>query len=200
MSPGADSNNIDIGYSYGGGESDTIRIGSTQTETFVAGIAGTSVTGGDAVVVSSAGQLGIVTSSARYKHDIHDMGPASDGLLKLRPVTFRYNDDPQATRQYGLVAEEVARLYPELVGHGADGKPQTVRYLELTSMLLAELQSQARRHQVQGEEIRYLDHQNKAQAALNQRLSTEIAQLQGMFEQLMATRRKGRSTAATFNH
>ena len=87
------------------------------------------------VVVSSAGQLGIATSSARYKHDIRGIGGASQGLLKLRPVTFRYNNDPTGTRQYGLVAEEVAKVYPELVAYGPDGKVQTVRYSVLSAML-----------------------------------------------------------------
>ena len=65
--------------------------------------------------VTSTGQLGIVMSSARYKHDIRDMGDKSSALLKLRPVSFRYNNDPTNTLQYGLVAEEVAKVYPELV-------------------------------------------------------------------------------------
>ena len=96
-------------------ESNTIRIGTqgTQTKAFVAGIFGSGVTGtAAAVVVSNTGQLGIVTSSARYKRDIHNMDAASSNLMKLRPVTFRYKDDPTGGRQYGLIAEEVARVYP----------------------------------------------------------------------------------------
>ena len=71
---------------------------------------------GDALVVSGGGKLGIVMSSARYKHDIRDMGAKSADLLKLRPVTSVYKNDQTGTLQYGLVAEEVARVYPELVG------------------------------------------------------------------------------------
>jgi Chaperone of endosialidase len=147
-------------------------------------------------VVSQIGKLGIVMSSARYKHDIHDMGPDSDALLKLRPVSFRYNNDPQGIRQYGLVAEEVAGLYPELVSYGSDGKPQTVRYLELTSMLLNELQKEAKRNQRQAEEILHLNEQAKAQASRNQRLSTEVAHLESMFQQVLASQREGHSLAA----
>ena len=79
-----------------------------RTATYIAGIFGSSVTG-DAVTVSSSGQLGIVMSSARYKRDIHDMDATSSNLMKLRPVTFRYKDDPAGTLQYGLVAEEVEK-------------------------------------------------------------------------------------------
>ena len=97
---------------------------------------------GDAVLVSSTGQLGMMMSSARYKRDIHDMDEASSNLMKLRPVTFRYKDDPQGIKQYGLVAEEVARVYPELVSYD-HGKVESVHYLTLTAMLLNELQKQA---------------------------------------------------------
>ena len=136
-------NNIDIGNPGVAAESSTIRIGTpgTQTMAFIAGISNSSVIG-TALVVSSSGQLGIEMSSARFKRDVHDMGATSDGVMKLRPVTFHYKQDPQGERQYGLIAEEVARLYPELVSYGPDGKPQTVRYLELTAMLLNELQKQ----------------------------------------------------------
>jgi hypothetical protein len=86
------------------------------------------------VVVSSGGQLGIVMSSARYKSEIRDMADSSARLIQLPPVTFHYKGDQTGTIQYGLVAEEVARVYPELVTYGADGKVQTVRYSELTGM------------------------------------------------------------------
>ncbi len=121
------SNNIDIGNVGVAAESNKIRIGTqgTQTATYIAGIYPTVVSG-DAVVVSTTGQLGIVMSSARYKRDIHDMDAASSNLMKLRPVTFRYKNDPAGTLQYGLVAEEVAKLYPDLVSYGPDGKIETV--------------------------------------------------------------------------
>ena len=107
-------------------------------------------------MVSSTGQLGVATSSARYKRDIRDMGSASAGLMRLRPVTFRYKDDPSGTLQYGLVAEEVARVYPELVTRGLDGKLQSVRYLEVTTLLLNEVQKQTKQLQTQTQETREL--------------------------------------------
>jgi hypothetical protein len=91
-------------------------------------------------MVSNTGQLGIVISSARYKRDIRDMGSSSEALMKLRPVTFRYRNDPSQQRQYGLVAEEVARVYPDLISRDAVGKVVTVHYHELVPMLLNEIQ------------------------------------------------------------
>ena len=137
------SDNIYLGAESAVSESNTMRLGQTQTHTFVAGIAGHPLIGSQ-VVVTPAGQLGIVASSARFKRDIHAMGEGSQGLLQLRPVTFRYKQDPQATRQYGLIAEEVAKVYPELVTWGPDGKVASVQYHELIPMLLNELQRQQR--------------------------------------------------------
>ncbi len=138
------SNNIDISNPGVAAEAGRIRIGvqGVQTAAFIAGIRGVAVTGGLPVEVASTGQLGIAMSSARYKHDIRNLGGASANLLKLRPVSFRYNNDPSDAVQYGLVAEEVAKVYPELVAYGTDGKPMTVRYSMLSAMLLNELQKQ----------------------------------------------------------
>ena len=139
------SNNIEIGNLGTSKDSDTIRIGTkgTQKVTFIAGISSTAVTGAD-VVVDSAGQLGVAPSSARFKRDIHDMGDRSQRLMQLRPVTFRYKQDPQGQRQYGLIAEEVAKVFPELVVRGDKGEVESVQYRELIPMLLNELQHQQR--------------------------------------------------------
>jgi hypothetical protein len=178
------SGNIDIGsYFSQFDESDTIRIGNSvsgppvQNTTFIAGISGTPVTG-DVVEVNSLGQLGIATSSARYKHDIRDMGGASGGLMKLRPVTFRYKNDPSGTLEYGLVAEEVQRVYPNLVTHGPDGKLQSVRYLELTALLLNELQKQAAKVAAQQRAIDALKQQNASLNRLSERLAVLEHQVQ----------------------
>ena len=151
------SDNIAIGNVGSAAESKTIRIGSldTQTATFIAGIHGSVVTGID-VVVNSSGQLGHVMSSARFKHDIRDLGEASSNLMNLRPVSFRYNFDPAETVQYGLVAEEVAKIYPELVAYDSDGKALTVRYAMLGAMLLNELQKQVRESDRQARQIERL--------------------------------------------
>ncbi len=137
------SSNIYIG-SYAGvdGESQTIRLGQfgTQTSTFIAGISGITISGGAAVYVNSSGQLGTLTSSARYKGEIKPMEKASEAILALKPVTFRYKKelDPDRVPQFGLVAEDVAKVNPALVLPDKEGKPYTVRYEAINAMLLNE--------------------------------------------------------------
>jgi len=127
-------------------ESNTIRVGSAQTALFAAGIYGQTSASGLAVYVASDGRLGTTTSSRRYKEQITDMNAESDVLLKLRPVSFYYRPELDEThlRQYGLVAEEVAEVAPELVAYDEDGTTQTVRYHFVNAMLLNELQKQRR--------------------------------------------------------
>lgn len=141
------SNNIDIGNRTPGNESNTIRIGdiTKQTATFIAGIDGATSSSGVAVYVNSSGQLGTLTSSVRFKEDVETMGEASDNLMKLRPVVFHYKapyDDGSHILQYGLIAEEVAKVYPGLVQYDAKGQPFTVRYQSINVMLLNEIQKQ----------------------------------------------------------
>jgi Chaperone of endosialidase len=128
-----------------------IRIGTAQTSTFIAGITGTNICQGDLVAIDAAtGRLGIAQlSSARYKQDIAPMGTRSEKVLDLRPVTFAYRNDAQGTTHYGLIAEEVATVYPELVTHTATGEVQAVKYQALIPMLLNELQRQHRALQSQ---------------------------------------------------
>ena len=154
---GASSNNIYIGSSGNVGESNTIQIGTsgTHTATFISGIFNTSANG-IAAYINAAGRFGTVFSSARYKDEIADMGNTSAGLMALRPVTFRYkpeHDDGARLLQYGLVAEEVAEVYPELVLMTAEGKAQTVRYQFLPPMLLNEFQKQQRTIVAQATEL-----------------------------------------------
>ena len=134
------NNNIYIGNQGAGDESQTVRIGTAQAQTFIAGIGTASVSGATVEVDTGTGQLGIVTSSARYKQDIAPMGNLSEKVLELRPVTFAYKDDARKVTHYGLVAEEVAAVYPDLVTRTATGDVQAVRYQELIPMLLNELQ------------------------------------------------------------
>jgi hypothetical protein len=99
------------------------------------------------VIVNSSGRLGVQSSSIRYKEDVHDIADGSDALMRLRPVAFRYkqpDDDGTKPLQFGLVAEEVAEVYPELVVRGKDGAVDTVQYHQLPAMLLNELQKQHR--------------------------------------------------------
>jgi hypothetical protein len=104
---------------------------------------GSTASKGVAVYINANGQLGTLTSSRRFKKDIHDMGSVSDRLMQLRPVTFRYKqaaDDGTHPIEYGLIAEEVAKVYPDLVQYDKAGKPFTIYYHLLTPMLLNELQ------------------------------------------------------------
>jgi hypothetical protein len=133
------NNNIFIGNQGAGAESQTIRVGTAQTRTFIAGINVAGVSGAT-VVVDGNGQLGVPFSSARYKQDIAPMGGQSEKLFQLQPVTFAYKDDTRNVTHYGLVAEEVAAVYPELVTRTSTGEVQTVKYQELIPMLLNELQ------------------------------------------------------------
>ena len=131
-------------------ESNTIRIGGDtgygpQTAAYIAGIYGANIGSGTTVYVNSNGQLGTSTSSRRFKEQIHDMGDSTNGLMKLRPVTYLYKpeyDKGPRTLQYGLIAEEVAEVYPDLVVYEPDGQPYTVKYQYLAPMLLNELQKQ----------------------------------------------------------
>jgi hypothetical protein len=157
-------NNIMIGHPGVSSDTGTIRIGSTssQTSTYIAGIRGATTGNSDAVpvVIDSNGQLGTMNSSVRFKEDIQDMANASSGLLRLRPVTYRYKQpyaDGSRPIDYGLIAEEVAEVYPDLVVKGVAGEVQTVQYQKLTPMLLNELQKQHEQIQEQRVEIQKLE-------------------------------------------
>jgi Chaperone of endosialidase len=143
----AGSNNICIGSSGVSGDSSTIRIGSgVQTSTFVAGINGQATPGGVLLLVNSDGKLGTTVSSRRFKRDIREIGGESDGLMRLRPVAFTYEPglDPTGLVQYGLIAEEVARVYPDLVVYDRNGRPEAVRDHLLNALLVNERQNQHR--------------------------------------------------------
>ena len=124
----AGDNNIYVGNPGELAESNTIRIGrSFHTAAFIAGV-----------------QI-VAPSSRRFKQDIHGMDRASNNLMQLRPVTFRYKkeyDSGEGRLQYGLIAEEAAEVYPELVVYDDTGKVKTVEYQKLPAMLLNELQKQ----------------------------------------------------------
>jgi hypothetical protein len=166
------SNNIDIGSPGVKAESGVIRIGtitgttSTQAAAYVAGIYGVkTASAGTAVVIDSSGQLGTVSSSIRYKEDVQPMASASERLLELRPVKFRYKKaDASGEKpiQYGLIAEEVAQVYPELVVRDATaGRIDGVRYDELAPMLLNQAQHDEQKIAAQAAEIRGLKLQQK---------------------------------------
>jgi len=143
------NNNIDIGNLGIAGESNKIRIGTVgvQQATFIAGIRGTIVPGGVGVIVGLNGQLGTVSSSGRFKEAIKPMDQASEAILALKPVTFRYKHelDPAGIPQFGLVAEQVAKVNPDLVARDDQGKVNTVRYEAVNAMLLNEFLKEHRK-------------------------------------------------------
>ena len=184
--PQTGSNNIEIGAAGATTDNATIRIGTqgTQKATYVAGISGVNVTGGTAVVVNSKGELGVVSSSRRYKDDIRSMGNASSRLLSLRPVTFRYKQADakgQKPEQYGLIAEEVAKVMPELVVYNETGQPETVAYQALAPLLLNELQRERQRSM---QEARDLNRQLSAQAQQLKVRDTRVDSLEGQVLEL----------------
>jgi Chaperone of endosialidase len=155
-------NNIAIDNLGNAAESNTIRIGDSQTRAFISGISGVT-TGGAAVpvLIDAAGQLGTTSSSRRYKTEIRSLGPGRS-LMKLRPVSFRYREGPPELH-YGLIAEQVAKVLPELVVRGEDGLPETVQYQELPVLLLGAVQDQARALRVERRENEVLEAQNRRQ-------------------------------------
>jgi hypothetical protein len=136
------SNNIYIGNPGNHGESGKIRIGTVgaQNRTFIAGISGVTVARGVTVIIDGEGKLGTVVSSARFKEAVKPMDQASEAILALKPVTFRYKHDldPEGVPQFGLVAEEVEKVNPALVARDEQGKPYSVRYEAVNAMLLNE--------------------------------------------------------------
>lgn len=159
-------------------ESNTIRLGGnvgggfgSQTAAYIAGIYGSTSSSGIPVYISSDGLLGTQTSSLRFKEQIRDMDDSTNGLMRLRPVTFLYKpqfDKGERTLQYGLIAEEVAKVYPELVAYDNDGQPYSVRYQYLSTMLLNEVQKQYHRAEA---EAKVITAQEQKIDQLEQRLS-----------------------------
>ncbi len=162
------SNNVDIANGGVAGESKTIRIGSaSQTAAFLAGVSNTSITGPtQSVLVNANGQLGTATaSSERLKREVHPLSKRIGRVLSLRPVSYRYKQG-SGVLQFGLIAEQVARVFPALVQFGSDREPTGVYYQELPVLLLAQLQREHKRVRSQQRQIKDL--------------STQVAQLRAM--------------------
>jgi hypothetical protein len=173
-------NNIDIGYNVLGvkGESNTIRIGNTDIRaTYIRGISGQTVVGGTPIFVDSSGKLGTMTASTRFSDEIKPMDRASEAILTLKPVTFRYKQeiDPRSIRQFGLIAEEVEKVDPDLVGRDEKGKVYSVRYDAVNVMLLNEF---LKEHRAFLEEHRSVEELKKEVAALTAGLQKVSAQLE----------------------
>ena len=183
---GGNGNNIHIGSTGVSGDSGVIKIGTVgvQTSAYIAGIyAGSPGSPNFLVCVDADGTLGTTgcsstPSSRRFKEQISDMGDASSKLLQLRPVTFLYKpqyDDGSHTLQYGLIAEEVAKIYPDMVGYDKDGQPSSVKYQSLAPMLLNEVQKQAEQLRLQQEVNRKLEERLAALEAARQTTAAATA-------------------------
>jgi predicted ribosome quality control (RQC) complex YloA/Tae2 family protein len=189
------SNNIDIGAGGAAGESGKIRIGKqgTQNVTFIAGIFGTTVAGSQ-VVVASNGKLGVAGSSARFKEAIKPMDKASEAILALNPVTFRYKPelDPDGIPQFGLIAEQVDKVNPDLVARDEDGKVSTVRYEAVNAMLLNEFLKEHRTVQelkaTAARQEGTIAQQQEEIKALTASLKEQISQIQKVSAQLQASK------------
>jgi hypothetical protein len=175
------SNNIDIGNRGIAGDASTIKIGTqgTHARTYIAGIYNNARVRGLPVVINSQGELGMLFSSERFKTAIAPMGSDTAKLQQLRPVSFRLKSDPRGAVQYGLIAEEVAKVYPELVIRDQKGRIDGVRYDELAPMLLNEMQ---KKNAAQDEEIRGLKQQVAELNDLKQELHAALLKLRAKDE------------------
>jgi hypothetical protein len=153
-------NNVYVANPGIAAESGAIRIGTSglHAAAFMQGIFGAAVAiGGLPVEVDAVGKLGTVVSSAAFKKDIRDMDSASEKIHVLRPVKFAYRSDKTNTEQYGLIAEEVANVFPELVVYDLEGQPYSVRYQVLPVLLLNEVQKQQVRMDALAERVAHLE-------------------------------------------
>jgi hypothetical protein len=185
------SGNVCIGAGVEGvaGENNTTRIGNIYATVQPAvGI------DPDFVTVNSSGRLGRANiSSRRYKHDIKPMDQASEAILALKPVTFRYNKEYDATQTlaFGLIAEEVAEVYPDLVGRNSEGQPESVRYEQINAMLLNEFLKQhnefIKEHQKVEEQNRRIQQQEATIAQQRKDFEATTAQQQKEIQALTAS-------------
>ena len=180
------SNNIYISDVGASGESNVIAIGArpgTYTTTLIGGIFGAAVTG-SAVFIDSSGKLGTVPSSSRFKEQIEPMDKASEALYSLKPVTFRYKKemDPSGKLQFGLVAEDVAKVNPDLVVRDRDGKTYSVRYDQVYAMLLNEFLKEHRKVEEQAVAIAELKREIERLAAKDQERAAQIQRVSAQLD------------------
>jgi len=201
-------NNIDIGAEGVADESNTIRIGTNQRGIFIAGIRGATTANSNAipVLIDSAGQLGTLSSSRRFKKDIKPMDKSSEAILALKPVTFHYKNDKTGTPQFGLIAEEAAEVNPDLVVRDDHGEIYTVRYEAVNAMLLNEFLKEHKafleeQRKVQKQEATIgqlkstvaeqnatIAQQQKGMEAVTARLNEQAAQIQKVSAQVEASK------------
>jgi Chaperone of endosialidase len=194
------STNIALGFNAGlfvTTANNVISIGSSggnvSNSCFIGNIFGvTTVNVGTPVLVDSAGQLGTISSSRRFKHEIKSMDEASEAILALKPVTFRYRSDRNGTPQFGLIAEDVAEVNPDLVVRDEKGEIYSVRYDQVNAMLLNEFLKEHKRveelksamAQQRKDFETAMTRQQKATEALIARLNEQEAQIQKVSAQI----------------
>jgi hypothetical protein len=181
-------NNIDIANVGVAGESNTIRVGTGQTATYIAGISGVNQGTAAAVFINTTtGQLGTAppSSSRRFKKEMKPMDKASEAIMALKPVTFHYKSDKTGTPQFGLIAEEVAEVNPDLVVRDENGEIYTVRYDAVNAMLLNEFLKEHRKNEEQEKTIAEL---KSGMMALATTVKEQAAQIQKVSAQLEASR------------
>ena len=174
----AGDNNIEIGNGGTSTDDNTIRIGleGTQTQTFIAGILGNGPFGCDVTIDPVTGQLGVgaCISSERFKKDIDSMDKASEAIFSLKPVTFHYKNDKTNIPQFGLIAEEVAKVNPALIAVDKEGKPYSVRYQQIDAMLLNEFLKEHRKNEEQEATIARQQKQIEALTVGLQKVSAQL--------------------------
>jgi hypothetical protein len=160
---------------------------NVSNTTWIGGVYGVSTQSGTTapVVVSDNGQLGTAASSERFKKDIANMETASEAIMSLRPVTFHYKTDTKGTPQFGLIAEEVAKVNPGLVLPDKEGKPYTVRYDQVNAMLLNEFLKEHRKNEQQESKI---EEQEAKIARQEQQIEALTAGLQKVSAQLQVNK------------
>ena len=200
----AGNNNIEIGNGGSGADDNTIRIGleGTQTQTFIAGILGNGPFGCDVTIDPVTGQLGVSAciSSERFKKDIDSMNKASEAIFSLKPVTFHYKNDKTNIPQFGLIAEEVAKVNPALIAVDKEGKPYSVRYQQIDAMLLNEFLKEHRTVQEQGATITQLKSMVEKQEAANAQQQKQIEALATGLQKVSAQLEASRSAPQVVNN
>ena len=186
----AGNNNIEIGNGGANADDNTIRIGleGTQTQTFIAGILGNGPFGCDLTIDPVTGQLGVgaCISSERFKKDIDSMNKASEAIFSLNPVTFHYKNDKTNIPQFGLIAEEVAKVNPALIAVDKEGKPYSVRYQQINAMLLNEFLKEHRKNEEQQATIARLKSTDAKQEATIANQQRQIAALTAGLQRVSA--------------
>ena len=166
---------------------DVICIGArgenVSNSCYIAQINGATIANGTPVFVNGFNKLGTMTSSRQFKKDINTMEKASEAILALRPVTFHYKSDANGTLQFGLIAEEVAKVNPALVLPDKEGKPYTVRYEAVNAMLLNEFLKEHRKNEEQEKTIAEL---KSVMTVLAATVKKQAAQIQKVSAQLEA--------------